>query len=582
MSTKSTSSCVNQLVVATGKSVKKGEDTFTYETSLSLASPGGTSLGLHDAPKASSFGDSSSSASACGVLDDSFERLHYFGVFDGHGGRHAAQFCANSNWGLAPRTLQHLKKALALAEANEKVGLGSENGDRGDIISSSSENGKTHGLLKHLPRALTSAFVEADAAFNEKIQPSGTTATLAFVHERIRKDTLNGDRIESCERSVVVANVGDSMCYLDDGAHVTALSTDHRVENSEEERKRVIAAGGEIGRAAVEGKACGPPRVWPGGLQMSRTIGDGNCADSSIVVPHPSVTTRALPNDGARLIFASDGLWDALSGKTAARAVRKMPPGHAARHLVKAALKARGDRDDITVIVVDVPPNPPTPTTTTTAAAPLAASTNGTPAVATAGAPVEMATSADDVPDWVRAEQAILMGNFEMMAKTMPAQEDTQWETVPFRSKNAVSAAIAEAQSQDGEDRVESEADGSGRGGRGRGGRGGRGARGGGRGRGGRGGDRAKPNAAIAEVQSQDGKDHCRAGGGRQRSWRTRAWWPWWPRCARRWTWSWRSWRRSCQACPPRCRRDDACQRGWCRAWSWRSRSRSRSWPGGW
>ncbi|GHP09088.1 hypothetical protein PPROV_000782500 [Pycnococcus provasolii] len=510
MSTKSTSSCVDQLVVGTGKSVKKGEDTFTYETSLSLASPGGTSLGLHDAPKASSFGDSSSSAS--GGLDDSFERLHYFGVFDGHGGRHAAQFCANSNWGLAPRTLQHLKKTLALAEANEKVGLGSENGDRGDIILSSSENGKTHGLLKHLPRALTSAFVEADAAFNEKSQPSGTTATLAFVHERIRKDTLNGDRIQSCERSVVVANVGDSMCYLDDGAHVTALSTDHRVENSEEERKRVIAAGGEIGRAAVEGKACGPPRVWPGGLQMSRTIGDGNCADSSIVVPHPSVTTRALPNDGARLIFASDGLWDALSGKTAARAVRKMPPGHAARHLVKAALKARGDRDDITVIVVDVPPNPPTPTTTTTAAAPLAASTNGTPAVATAGAPVEMATSADDVPDWVRAEQAILMGNFEMMAKTMPAQEDTQWETVPFRSKNAVSAAIAEAQSQDGEDRVEPpEADGSGRGGRGRGGRGGRGARGGGRGRGGRGGrggDRAKPNAAIAEVQSQDGKDH--------------------------------------------------------------------------
>ena len=120
MSTKSTSSCVNQLVVGTGKSVKKGEDTFTYETSLSLASPGGTSLGLHDAPKASSFGDSSSSAS--GGLDDSFERLHYFGVFDGHGGRHAAQFCANSNWGLAPRTLQHLKKTLALAEANEKVG----------------------------------------------------------------------------------------------------------------------------------------------------------------------------------------------------------------------------------------------------------------------------------------------------------------------------------------------------------------------------------------------------------------------------------------------------------------------------
>lgn len=48
---------------------------------------------------------------------------------------------------------------------------------------------------------------------------------------------------------MTVASVGDSRCILDsqDGV-VTLLTVDHRLEENVEERERVTASGGEVGR----------------------------------------------------------------------------------------------------------------------------------------------------------------------------------------------------------------------------------------------------------------------------------------------------------------------------------------------
>ncbi|KVH97625.1 Protein phosphatase 2C (PP2C)-like protein [Cynara cardunculus var. scolymus] len=103
---------------------------------------------------------------------------------------------------------------------------------------------------------------------------------------------------------VAVASVGDSRCILDTpGGPVSVLTVDHRLEENTEERDRVTASGGEVGRLNVVG---GPE----------------------------------LCNAGGRLIIASDGIWDSLS--------------------------TRGLKDDTTCIVVDIiPPNnsipPPSP-----------------------------------------------------------------------------------------------------------------------------------------------------------------------------------------------------------------------------
>ena len=126
---------------------------------------------------------------------------------------------------------------------------------------------------------------------------------------------------------LLVANVGDSCAYLDTGAevvqvgslpcvnHVPAgynsnllcmlyvaqyrlagivlihlalvinhqdlssntllqVSGNHRLDDSKAERKRCERGGAEIARSELEGKPVGPLRVWPGGLAMSRTLGD--------------------------------------------------------------------------------------------------------------------------------------------------------------------------------------------------------------------------------------------------------------------------------------------------------------------
>jgi hypothetical protein len=67
---------------------------------------------------------------------------------------------------------------------------------------------------------------------------------------------------------------------------------------------------------------------------MSRTIGDFEAGDAVTALPELRQVT--LPSSGARLILASDGLWDALNPKTALHSVRGMNTGQAAHHLVRS------------------------------------------------------------------------------------------------------------------------------------------------------------------------------------------------------------------------------------------------------
>ena len=118
--------------------------------------------------------------------------------------------------------------------------------------------------LQALPRALVVGFVKTDIEFQKKgtfrvflasllefstctfldliILPagetSGTTATFVLVDGW----------------TVTVASVGDSRCILDtQGGVVSLLTVDHRLEENAEERERVTASGGEVGRLNVFG-----------------------------------------------------------------------------------------------------------------------------------------------------------------------------------------------------------------------------------------------------------------------------------------------------------------------------------------
>ncbi|XRB10958.1 protein phosphatase 2C [Pseudoscourfieldia marina] len=144
---------------------------------------------------------------------------------------------------------------------------------------------------------------------------------------------------------VFVANVGDSAAVAytrtaeqrhlsqretwsthgSTGFKVHPLTRDHRVDDPME-CARLREAGATVARAnarvssgAFSYRPVGPCRVWPGGLAMSRTVGDPEC-HNAVHSAGPDICVFESPDDGGgldestgsmRIVIATDGLWDA-------------------------------------------------------------------------------------------------------------------------------------------------------------------------------------------------------------------------------------------------------------------------------
>lgn len=242
------------------------------------------------------------------ALGDAVTTYSVFGIFDGHNGSAAAIY-----------TKENLLNNVLCAIPPDL--------NRDEWVAA-------------LPRALVAAFVKTDKDFQEKAQMSGTTVTFVIIEGLI----------------VTVASVGDSRCILEsaDGS-IYHLSADHRLDTNEEERERVTACGGEVGRLNTGGGTeIGPLRCWPGGLCLSRSIGDRDVGE--FIVPVPYVKQVKLSSAGGRLVISSDGVWDILSAEEALECSRGLAPEAAAAQIVKEAVQVKGLRDDTTCIVVDILP----------------------------------------------------------------------------------------------------------------------------------------------------------------------------------------------------------------------------------
>ncbi|KAI3460242.1 hypothetical protein Pfo_016905 [Paulownia fortunei] len=248
------------------------------------------------------------------VLGDGVTTYSVFALFDGHNGSAAAIY------------------------AKENL--------LNNVLSAIPPDLNSDEWVSALPRALVAGFVKTDKEFQERAQTSGTTATFVIIEGWV----------------LTVASVGDSRAVLESAeGGIYYLSADHRLECSEEERERITASGGEVGRLNTGGGTeIGPLRCWPGGLCLSRSIGDLDVGE--FIVPVPYVKQVKLSSTGGRLIISSDGVWDALSAETAFDCCRGMPADAAASQIVKEAVQVKGLRDDTTCIVVDIqPPEKPDP-----------------------------------------------------------------------------------------------------------------------------------------------------------------------------------------------------------------------------
>ena len=129
---------------------------------------------------------------------------------------------------------------------------------------------------------------------------------------------------------------------------VISLTSEHRLAESVDERHRVLALGGKVGYITIGGKPSGPLRGFPGGVCCARAIGDRDCGPW--LSPVPDIKVMPCP-DGACVLIASDGVWDAIPRETAVKlALMAKDVYHAAERIVHKALKARGARDDITCV----------------------------------------------------------------------------------------------------------------------------------------------------------------------------------------------------------------------------------------
>ncbi|KAH6558483.1 hypothetical protein KP509_1Z061300 [Ceratopteris richardii] len=228
-----------------------------------------------------------------------------YGVFDGHGGRDAAQFAKDE-------LLKYIVQDASFPASVEK--------------------------------AVHQGFLNTDQAFAEACRTgncvsSGTTAIMVLI----------------LGREVFVANVGDCRAVLSRKGKAVDMSRDHKPW-CKQELMRIEALGGYIHDGYLNGQ-----------LGVTRAIGDwhidGLKGAGCPLSGEPEVRRFLLSEDDEFLIIGCDGLWDVFSSSLAVEFARKRlqehnDPARCCRELVAEALH-RDSSDNLTVVIVCFQASPP-------------------------------------------------------------------------------------------------------------------------------------------------------------------------------------------------------------------------------
>ncbi|EPS67944.1 hypothetical protein M569_06828, partial [Genlisea aurea] len=230
----------------------------------------------------------------------------FYGVFDGHGGKHAADFACH-----------HLPRLIVDDE----------------------------DFPEEIERVISSAFLQADAAFAEACSlnadlASGTTALAAII----------------IGSSLVVANAGDCRAVLCCRGLAIEMSRDHKAVCLDEQR-RIEASGGYVYDGYLNGQ-----------LNVARALGDWHmeglkCHDGGPLTAEPELMTRKLTSEDEFLLIGCDGFWEVFMNQNAVDFARRRlqlhnDPSRCSKELVDEALKRRSG-DNLSVIVVCFQSGPP-------------------------------------------------------------------------------------------------------------------------------------------------------------------------------------------------------------------------------
>mmetsp|Transcript_59252 Transcript_59252/g.158579 ORF Transcript_59252/g.158579 Transcript_59252/m.158579 type:complete len:398 (-) Transcript_59252:80-1273(-) len=234
----------------------------------------------------------------------------FFGVFDGHNGPRCAEYLVNK---LVPAFRQ---------------------------ILSTKARPCTSEIIKS---ALHESFILTDDDFLQ----------LAFAHQM-----LDGSTAVCCviwhdaarDRHVLFsAHVGDSRAVLQQKGKAIRLTEDHKPER-DDERKRVVSAGGKVADFGGIWRVCTPHPVAFAGqtvtwaLAVSRSFGDVPLKSPlTLMSAVPEVNYRDLCDDDSGIILACDGIFDVMSDQEVVDCANQNPRNDAEAVTRRSYEKQSGD-----------------------------------------------------------------------------------------------------------------------------------------------------------------------------------------------------------------------------------------------
>ena len=192
---------------------------------------------------------------------------------------------------------------------------------------------------------------------------------------------LNSEKSGSCalilitiNSKIYIANLGDSRIIMSskNKKKLVQISKDHK-PNEINEKKRITLNGGKIYQSKIpiqndkkENKILlGPYRINPGGLSVSRTIGDyeSKCLNNNIIISIPEIYSFDLEKDNIDFfLLGCDGIFDLLSNNDIFKSIFMVfnyfnqynlhfKCGKACDYILKASM-ARKCFDNVTCIII--------------------------------------------------------------------------------------------------------------------------------------------------------------------------------------------------------------------------------------
>ncbi|KAJ7462310.1 phosphatase 2C-like domain-containing protein [Mycena galericulata] len=313
----------------------------------------------------------------------------FFAVFDGHAGKHAAEWCGahfheyllSSIKGPMPipevlnQTFHDVDESLSrmceesagkihsgctavtaflrVEDADGQQSFLPPSQDTDDLDSTSSAESLPSGDEAKSPkkksrRSLTggrlrNAFKSLSGSNSPKTPRSQSPLSASG------KSTTESATIaippSTARRVLYCANAGDARGVLCRAGKAVRLTYDHK-GSDKQEAKRIIDAGGFVMSGRVNGV-----------LAVTRSLGDSSMKE--FVVGAPYTTETELCDEDEFLILACDGLWDVTSDQAAVDLIHGIDDAQVASQTLLKDAMANHTSDNVTVLVVRFKNAPP-------------------------------------------------------------------------------------------------------------------------------------------------------------------------------------------------------------------------------